>query len=95
MTEITPDFNICLKEKGAQPALRKEYDLGQIDAFLQDAYSIVRSANPSYTLLTDRPDRMLDWYLLHKSSGLYGHATSPQPLHSDDDKPMETTEHDP
>lgn len=41
MTDITPDFSICLKEKGAQPILRREYDLEQIDTFLQDAYSIV------------------------------------------------------
>lgn len=41
MTDITPDFNICLKEKDAQPVLRKDYDLDRIDAFLQDAYSIV------------------------------------------------------
>lgn len=41
MTDITPDFSICLKAKGAQPVVRKEYDSEQIDAFLQDAYSIV------------------------------------------------------
>ena len=42
MTDTTPDFSVCLKEKGGQPVVRKEYDLEQIDAFLQDAYSIVR-----------------------------------------------------
>lgn len=42
MTDITPDFNIGLKDRGAQPVLRKEYDLSTINSFLQEAYSIVR-----------------------------------------------------
>ena len=46
MTDITPDFNICLKEKGGQPILKKEYDLNAINTFLQEAYSIVRINTP-------------------------------------------------
>lgn len=41
MTDITGDFNICLKQKGAEPVLHKQYDLQSINAFLQEAYSIV------------------------------------------------------
>lgn len=41
MTDITGDFNICLKQKGAEPVLPKQYDLQSINAFLQEAYSIV------------------------------------------------------
>lgn len=94
MTEITPDFNICLREYGAQPTLRKEYNLDQIDAFLQDAYSIVRSANPLHMRYTHSLNRMLDWCLLRKSYEPYDRATSPQPHPIDGDKPTETTERD-
>ena len=41
MADITPDFNICLKNKGAQVVLRKEFDVQRISSFLQEAYSIV------------------------------------------------------
>ncbi len=41
MADITPDFNICLKKKGAQVVLRKEFDVQRISSFLQEAYSIV------------------------------------------------------
>lgn len=43
MADITPDFNICLKAKGAQPVLKREYDLDKINSFLHEAYSIVCS----------------------------------------------------
>ena len=42
MADITPDFNICLQQKGANPAQRREYDVERINSFLQEAYSIVR-----------------------------------------------------
>ncbi|EME78996.1 uncharacterized protein MYCFIDRAFT_35055 [Pseudocercospora fijiensis CIRAD86] len=40
MTEITADFNVCLKEKGGQVVLKKEYDIHTINSFLQEAYAI-------------------------------------------------------
>lgn len=42
MTDITPDFHVCLEGKGGQPVLQSNYDLGKINSFLQEAYSIVR-----------------------------------------------------
>lgn len=59
MTDITLDFGICLKEKGAQPVVRQEYDLERIDAFLQDAYSIVCTTTVQPDPETDDTDRML------------------------------------
>ncbi|KAI6868641.1 hypothetical protein D0864_13954 [Hortaea werneckii] len=66
MTDITPDFNVCLKEKGSQPALKKELNIDKIDSFLQEAYTInnrisdltreLRSIRPSY-LSTAAPSR--------------------------------------
>lgn len=41
MADITLDFNVCLKEQGATPVLKHAYDLGAINSFLQEAYSIV------------------------------------------------------
>lgn len=43
MTDITADFNVYLKDKGAQPVLPPPYDLQHIETFLQEAYSIVSS----------------------------------------------------
>ncbi|KAI7490099.1 hypothetical protein KC351_g824 [Hortaea werneckii] len=40
MTDITPDFNVCLKERGSQPALKRELNIEKIDSFLQEAYTI-------------------------------------------------------
>lgn len=60
MTDITPDFSICLKEKGAQPVVRREYDLEQIDAFLQDAYSIVCPTVPQQSPETYDANRTPD-----------------------------------
>lgn len=42
MTDITPDFNVCLKGLDAPPVLRAEHDITKINSFLQEAYSIVR-----------------------------------------------------
>lgn len=43
MTDITADFNVYLKDKGAKPVLPTPYDLQHIETFLQEAYSIVSS----------------------------------------------------
>ena len=66
MADITPDFNICLKQRNAQPVLKREYDLDKINSFLQEAYSInariadltreLRSIRPAY-LSTAQPSR--------------------------------------
>ena len=42
MANITPELNICLQRKGAQPVLHREFDTSRIESFLQEAYSIVR-----------------------------------------------------
>ena len=41
MTDITADFNVCLKGRESQLVLPKQYDLQRIETFLQEAYSIV------------------------------------------------------
>ncbi|KAI7537105.1 hypothetical protein KC331_g11101 [Hortaea werneckii] len=66
MTDITPDFNVCLQEKGSQPVLKRELNIDKIDSFLQEAYTInnrisdltreLRSIRPSY-LSTAAPSR--------------------------------------
>ena len=43
MADITPDFNICLKAKGAQAVLTKEYNVDEINSFMQEAYRIVNT----------------------------------------------------
>lgn len=43
MTDITPDFNVCLKDKGASPVLTVEFDSHRINSFIDEAYKIVRS----------------------------------------------------
>lgn len=45
MTDITADFNVYLKDKGAEPVLPTPYDLQHIETFLQEAYSIVSSSH--------------------------------------------------
>ena len=95
MTDITPEFSICLKEKGVQPVVRREYDLEQIDAFLQDAYSIVRHIALLWHAETHYANRTLDWYLSLRSFDQYDRATSPPRRRSDDDKPMGKTGLDP
>lgn len=40
MTDITPDLNICLKAREAEPITHKQYDTSQLDSFLQEAYTI-------------------------------------------------------
>lgn len=40
MTDLTPDFNICLKAKGAELVVKKEYDIKAINSFLKEAYVI-------------------------------------------------------
>ncbi|KAK4499135.1 hypothetical protein PRZ48_009647 [Zasmidium cellare] len=66
MTDITPDFNLCLKEKGAQLVVKKDYDIEAINSFLQEAYNInsriadltreLRSIRPAY-LSAAQPSR--------------------------------------
>lgn len=41
MTDITPDFNLCLKEENAQLVVQKDYNIEAINSFLQEAYNIV------------------------------------------------------
>jgi syntaxin 18 len=85
MADLTPDFNICLKEKEAQPVVRKTYDLDRINTFLQEAYSInariadltreLRSIRPSY-LSTAPPARRRT----QNASGQDAHEQSKRPL---------------
>ena len=66
MADITPDFNICLKQHKSPPVLKREYDFDKINSFLQEAYSInariadltreLRSIRPAY-LSTAQPSR--------------------------------------
>ncbi|KXS99842.1 hypothetical protein AC579_9477 [Pseudocercospora musae] len=66
MTEITDDFNVCLREKGAQVVLKKQYDIHAINSFLQEAYAInthitdlirdLRAKRPAY-LSAAQPSR--------------------------------------
>ncbi|KAF2774570.1 snare-complex protein syntaxin-18 [Teratosphaeria nubilosa] len=56
--EVTPDFNICLTHKGAQPCIRQPYDINRINTFLQEAHTLhsriadltreLRALRPSY-----------------------------------------------
>lgn len=56
MTDITADFNICLKKHNAQPVIHRDFDLSRIDSFLQEAYSInARIADLTHTLRYTRP----------------------------------------
>ncbi|KAM0718704.1 hypothetical protein Q7P37_005775 [Cladosporium fusiforme] len=56
MTDITADFNICLKQHNAQPVIHRDFDLERIDSFLQEAYSInARIADLTHTLRSTRP----------------------------------------
>ena len=53
MTDITPSLNECLKDKGAHPVLKQEYDTQRINSFLQEAYSIVWSLHQETRPATD------------------------------------------
>lgn len=56
MTDITADFNVCLKKHDAQPVLHRDYNIERIDSFLQEAYSInARIADLTRTLRSTRP----------------------------------------
>lgn len=56
MTDITADFNICLKKHNVQPIIHRDFDLSRIDSFLQEAYSInARIADLTQTLRSTRP----------------------------------------
>ncbi|EMF13848.1 syntaxin [Sphaerulina musiva SO2202] len=48
MTDITADFNVYLKDKGAEPVLPTPYDLQHIETFLQEAYSIYARVTDLY-----------------------------------------------
>ena len=41
MSDLLPDFNVCLKKHGAEPVLKARYDFDKINSFLKEAYSIV------------------------------------------------------
>ena len=70
MADITPDFNLCLKQHSAQPVLKKEFDVERINSFLQEAYSInariadltreLRSIRPQYLSTAQHARRKLD-----------------------------------
>ncbi|CZT19537.1 related to syntaxin 18 [Ramularia collo-cygni] len=56
MTDITADFSICLKEKGVESIAKKEFDLQNINAFLQEAYFLnARIAELNRDLRAIRP----------------------------------------
>ena len=67
MADITPDFNICLKQHDSQPVLKREYNFDAIDSFLQEAYNInariadltreLRSIRPAYLSTAPPPRR--------------------------------------
>ncbi|KAK5686549.1 hypothetical protein LTS10_002669 [Elasticomyces elasticus] len=67
MADITPDFNVCLKSKGAQVVLKKDFDVERINSFLQEAYKInagiadltreLRLKRPSYLSTAAAPRR--------------------------------------
>ena len=67
MADITPDFNICLKQHDSNPVLKREYNLDKINSFLQEAYSInariadltreLRSIRPAYLSTAPPPRR--------------------------------------
>ncbi|KAK4544119.1 hypothetical protein LTR36_004617 [Oleoguttula mirabilis] len=67
MADITPDFNVCLKARGAQPVLKRQYDLDKINSFLHEAHSInsritdltqeLRSIRPAYLSTAPPPRR--------------------------------------
>lgn len=80
MADLTPDFSIYLKQHGAQPIVRKAYDLGKINSFLQEAYSIVCRGICHPSLWSDSLDRMHALQISRANSAPYSHLTSP-PLH--------------
>lgn len=56
MTDITADFNVCLKKRNAQPVTHHAYNIERINSFLQEAYSInARIADLTHTLRSTRP----------------------------------------
>ena len=56
MTDITSDFNVCLKKHNAKPVTHHAYNIERIDSFLQEAYSInARIADLTNTLRSTRP----------------------------------------
>jgi hypothetical protein len=60
MADITPDFNICLKDKGGQPVLKRQYDFEKINSFLQEAYNIVwSSSSEAVGYVSNSPSRMI------------------------------------
>jgi syntaxin 18 len=59
MADITPDFNICLHNKGAQPVLKRDFDVEKINSFLQEAYDIVCFTSDGTMYGSDNVRRML------------------------------------
>ncbi|SMQ50981.1 unnamed protein product [Zymoseptoria tritici ST99CH_1A5] len=56
MTDITPDFNLCLQKHNVPPILHKDYNLQTLNSFLQEAYSInARITDLHRELLSIRP----------------------------------------
>lgn len=85
MTDITPDFNICLKKEGAEPVIKREYDIQAINSFLQEAYNIVCMISKSSKFRSDSALRMPAY-----QTSLASYDRSDQPisqqhnLHADD-----------
>jgi len=58
MTDITPDFNVELKQRNATPVLAHRYSIDRLDEFLKEAYTIVCQPVSQYTTRTDVTHRM-------------------------------------
>lgn len=82
MANITPEFNTCLRARGAQPVTSTQLNLDKLNSFLHEAYSIntriadltreLRSIRPAY-LSTAPPTR-------RRNQKQESHENSRQPL---------------
>ncbi|QIX00938.1 hypothetical protein AMS68_006455 [Peltaster fructicola] len=55
MSNITAEFDTCLRAQGSKPTLRQGYDLAKLNTFLQEAYTInARIAELTQTLRSTR-----------------------------------------
>ncbi|WPG99432.1 Hypothetical protein R9X50_00224600 [Acrodontium crateriforme] len=69
MSDLTYAFNLCLKERGVPPVVKKDFTLDKIDSFLHEAYSVnarikdltneLRSLRPAYLSTAAAPRRQL------------------------------------
>ena len=80
MADITPDFNICLKAKGAQAVLTKEYHVDKINSFMQEAYRIVNTPMYDIDRRSSHESRMPAYKTSPANSAQPALHTSP-PLH--------------